>query len=530
MMKRILYFIASACLLLSTTACGDFLEEYSQDLARVKSFEDLNEILIGNAYLPTGLVVNAGYSVTPYNTNYMILHLMTDELSENDKASDLRSYGGLMRDDMFPYFTWQQDVTLNYQKRNVYGAQEDWFFNGPYTYISTCNMVLFEADNLTATNDEEALMRDKIKGEAHFLRALYYQLLVNLYAKPYDPATAAQTPGVPVKTSESIEDIEYTRNSVQEVYDQIVADLEAAEQYLKDVHQPYSIQHAGINAVYMLHSRVALYMQDWQTAKKYAELSLMENDDLRNIAAGFDGTFIEPNNEEISFVMGGETFGNTNFPRPGQSYYGTYIYSPNWIISDHLYNLYEEGDARRDVFFGREYGDGNAPYYKKTDIEYNHLGSYKGTSDQFCYRSAEAYLNAAEAEAQLGNDQAAQQYLNKLRAARIADAKPVTETGAQLIQFIRDERQRELCLEGVRWFDMRRYTVDPRYKLVEKVKHSYSVYQLQGYSYVKGEVATYELSTDDGGMVLDIPKSVREFQNSIGSNPRPERKSDLTVN
>ena len=71
-MKRILYFIASACLLLSTTACGDFLEEYSQDLARVKSFEDLNEILIGNAYLPTGLVVNAGYYVTPYNTNYMI--------------------------------------------------------------------------------------------------------------------------------------------------------------------------------------------------------------------------------------------------------------------------------------------------------------------------------------------------------------------------------------------------------------------------------------------------------------------------
>ena len=105
----------------------------------------------------------------------------------------------------------------------------------------------------------------------------------------------------------------------------------------------------------------------------------------------------------------------------------------------------------------------------------------------------------------------------------------MTETGAQLIQFIRDERQRELCLEGLRWFDMRRYAVDPRYKLVEKVKHSYSVYKLQGYRYSKGEVATYELSTDDGGMVLDIPKSVREFQNSIGSNPRPERKGDITV-
>ena len=76
---------------------------------------------------------------------------------------------------------------------------------------------------------------------------------------------------------------------------------------------------------------------------------------------------------------------------------------------------------------------------------------------------------------------------------------------------------------------MRRYAVDARYRLVEKVRHSYMVYKLQGYSYVKGELATYELSTDDGGMVLDIPKSVREFQNSIGSNPRPERKGDITV-
>ncbi len=527
-MKKIYHLIVVACMLMGTTACGDFLEEYSQDLSRVKSFDDLNELLIGNAYLPTGLVVNEGYYVTSYNTNYMILHLMTDELEENAKASDLRSYAGLMRDEMFPYFTWQQNVTLNYDKRNIYENQEQWFFNGAYTYISTCNMVLYEADKLTPKNEEETQKRDKIKGEAHFLRALYYQLLVNLFAKPYEPATAAQTPGVPVKTSESIEDKEFTRNSVQEVYDQIVNDLEAAEQYLKNVHTPYSIQHAGINAVYILRSRVALYMQDWQNAKKYAELSLKENSQLRNISGGYDGDFIEQNNEEIAFVMGGATFGNTNFTRPGQTYY-SYVYSPTWTISDHLYNLYEEGDARKDVFFGHEYGEGNAPYYKKINIDYNNLGYYKGVSDQFCYRSAEAYLNAAEAEAQMGNDQAAQQQLNKLRTARIANAKSVTATGAELIKTIREERERELCLEGLRWFDMRRYAVDTKYKEVEKVKHTYTVYKLQGYSYVKGEVATYELSTDDGGMVLDIPKSVREFQNSIGSNPRPERKGDITV-
>lgn len=529
-MKKIIYSIAAACMLLATTACGDFLEEYSQDLSRVKSYDDLNEILIGSGYLPTGFVRNEGSYITTHNTNYIILHLMTDELSENvNFTQNLDSYGGLMRSELFPYFTWQQDVSLDYEKRNVYESQEQWFFNGAYSYIATCNMVLYEIENLSPKNEEEMQKRDRIMGEAHFLRALYYQLLVNLYAKPYEPATAAQTPGVPVKTSERIEDKEYQRNTVKEVYDQIIADLDAAETYLKDVHTPYSIQHAGINAVYILRSRVALYMQDWATAKKYAELSLQENSYLRNISAGsFDGSFINNDNEEICFCMGGATFGNTNFTRPGQSYY-SYIYSPNWIISDHLYGLYEEGDARKDVFFSREYGETHDPYYQKIDISYENLGIYKTVSDQFCYRSAEAYLNAAEAEAQMGNDQAAQQHLNKLRAARILNAKNVTATGADLIQLIRDERQRELCLEGLRWFDMRRYAVDPKYKLVEKVQHAYTVYVRQGWSIFRGGLATYELSTDDGGMVLEIPKSVREFQNSIGSNNRPERKASITT-
>lgn len=525
-MKRIIYFFVTACILL-TSSCSDFLEEYSQDLSRVRSYEDLNEILIGNAYLSSGLVVNEGYYINVYNPNYMILHLMTDELSENSFSYDLDSYGGLMRDEMFPYFTWQQNVCLNYENRSVYESQEAWFFNKAYSSIATCNMVLYEVDNLTPSNADEEFQRDKIKGEAYFLRALYYQLLVNLYAEPYNPSTAAQTPGVPLKVSEKIEDMEYERNSVQDVYNQVVSDLEKAEQYLKNVHKPNSIQHAGINAVYILRSRVALFMQDWQNAKKYAELSIQENSYLRDISKGsFEGSFIEPKNEEITFVMGGAAFGNINFTRPGETYYGT-IYSPNWIISDHLYNLYEEGDARRDIFFGREYGENNLPYYQKIDISFSNLGIYKTVSDQFCYRSAEAYLNAAEAEAQLGNDQAALQHLNKLRAARIKNNSNLSASGAQLIQIIRDERQRELCLEGVRWFDMRRYTVDPKYKQVETVKHSYSVYKLELYSTVKSEMATYELKSDDGGMVLDIPKSVREFQNTIGGNARPERKADI---
>ena len=48
-MKNILFI---GLLLLSMSACSSFLEEYSQDLARVENITDLDELLLGSAYLP----------------------------------------------------------------------------------------------------------------------------------------------------------------------------------------------------------------------------------------------------------------------------------------------------------------------------------------------------------------------------------------------------------------------------------------------------------------------------------------------
>ena len=56
-------------------------------------------------------------------------------------------------------------------------------------------------------------------------------------------------------------------------------------------------------------------------------------------------------------------------------------------------------------------------------------GKYKEVSDVFSIRTAEAYLNMAEAEAQLGNDHEACVWLGKLRQNRIADGGAVTLAG-----------------------------------------------------------------------------------------------------
>lgn len=58
-------------------------------------------------------------------------------------------------------------------------------------------------------------------------RAFEYLTLVNAYANHYDPSTAATDPGVPLMLDKiSINNLQ--RATVQEVYDQIKADLDEA--------------------------------------------------------------------------------------------------------------------------------------------------------------------------------------------------------------------------------------------------------------------------------------------------------------
>jgi len=75
-------------------------------------------------------------------------------------------------------------------------------------------------------------------------------------------------------------------------------------------------------------------------------------------------------------------------------------------------------------------------------------------------RLSEIYLNYAEAQFNLGNNAIAIQYLNRLRQrAGITNPLPATLSGAALQNKIQNERQIELCLEGHRYYDVRRWMI-----------------------------------------------------------------------
>ena len=93
----------------------------------------------------------------------------------------------------------------------------------------------------------------------------------------------------------------------------------------------------------------------------------------------------------------------------------------------------------------------------------------RSTRDAFVFRIAEMYLIAAEGLMQSNPDDAVY-YLNQLREKRAISGKASQmriDKNDLTIDFILDERARELGGEQLRWFDLKRFGKD---KFVERIK------------------------------------------------------------
>ena len=115
-----------------------------------------------------------------------------------------------------------------------------------------------------------------------------------------------------------------------------------------------------------------------------------------------------------------------------------------------LLALYDPADCRPMLWFDMY----SSNHLLKKDYDWM-SGAFTPTNT---LRISEAYLNRAEAYAQLGRTAEAMADLNKLKRHRITGYVDETITDAEaLLQEIRDERRRELCFDELRWFDLRRY-------------------------------------------------------------------------
>ena len=141
-------------------------------------------------------------------------------------------------------------------------------------------------------------------------------------------------------------------------------------------------------------------------------------------------------------------------------------------------------------------------------------------------RVAEGYLNMAEACAML-DDADANVWLNNLRRNRIAEYEDQNYAGEELVQEIRNERRKELCLEGHRWFDLRRYSVNAKYPYSKEIIRVFAKYNEDGSSFEGAEV--FKLEKNDLAYVFKLPESVLGYHPNMTNNDRKKRVAIATL-
>jgi hypothetical protein len=311
----------------------------------------------------------------------------------------------------------------------------------PYAGIYPVNAVM---SGVASSAGISASLKTQLTGELHFVRALYYFDLVNLFG------------AVPLVTT-----IDYNvsskigRTSVDSVYAQIMTDLQAAGQALPVTYPSQGHLRPNLYTVKALLARIYLYQKNWQAAYNAADTII--NSGVYALEPNLNNVFLDGSQEAIWQLPATgyndvTTEANDFVPQTN----GT---APNYPLTTYLLNAFEPGDQRLQDWTGMAIvstGSTNDTLYYA--YKYKNLSPYSlpTTEDYMIFRLGEQYLIHAEAAAELGNLGTAMSDLNIVRA-RAGLGATTAATQADLLTAIMHERQVELFTEwGSRWFDLNR--------------------------------------------------------------------------
>jgi hypothetical protein len=209
------------------------------------------------------------------------------------------------------------NFTFNEQAERTIIADNNLYTN-IYAYIMRQNLVIDNIDNASG----DASLKTLAKAEARVLRAWDHFVAINLYAKSYNPATAAQDGGVCIMDHYDLEAVP-SKSTVAQVYDFIISELEAAVPLLQE--HPVNIYHPNRAYGYALLSLAYLFHRDWEKARDAALQSLALNGELADYtkipATGFlrfTDYANDDNPEVLSYMwMGSGWTSETLFPETG---------------------------------------------------------------------------------------------------------------------------------------------------------------------------------------------------------------------
>lgn len=330
-------------------------------------------------------------------------------------------------------------------------------FIANYDGINRCNQALNILPKLDKVN---ATLRNRLAGEAKFLRAFMYFTLVKCYGG------VPIVDHLPVPGSDSDRIMQLTRKTPAEVYAFIEADLNDAIAALpeKGAYGANDKSRASKGAAYALLAKVSLYQKKWQqvidNANKVTGYSIVSDYASMYRASGkFDSESIfEIYAQGAVPAKGIEGYSNTQGAR-GTGGWGWGFNTP----SQSLVNAYEAGDVRKAatiIFRGQTLYDGRLIPTTVENERYNYkaysslyTSAWETDVDIKYLRYAEVLLMKAEALNELGQTSDAIPLLNQIRnRAGLGDTPAVSQADVRIA--IWKERRVEMAFEHDRFFDL----------------------------------------------------------------------------
>lgn len=339
-------------------------------------------------------------------------------------------------------------------------------WRGPWPGILRANVVLAKVPDMDISDE----LRDRILGEARFLRALYYFNLVRFFGD-VPTIIKPQVPG---------DDIRPARAPEAEIYSAIIIpDLEHASVLLppKWSYGSSDIGRASTGSAAGLLAEVYLTLGQWQRVVDLCNVVEDLGYELNNdYASNFDPD--SENDQESLFEV--QYHGKTSYdfwsnenqgawhstfmgPRNSGMVAGAFGWNQP---TQEFVGAYEAGDLRKDVtilYDGGPAFDGQAynPGYSTTGHNVRKFLVPKSVAGSFdegplnfpVLRFAEVLLMKAEALNELGRTAEAEAPLNRVRQ-RAGLGALGNLSQAEFRQAVLHERRMELAFEGKRWFDL----------------------------------------------------------------------------
>lgn len=346
---------------------------------------------------------------------------------------------GAYVDELQSYASATSDATIFYQLSHMASSTKiSNLWTTTYTQIYNINSVIEGVENSENLSSE---VRNKLKGEGLFLRAILHLYLTQTYgAVPYVNSTNYEV-------NQSI-----GKSTTAQVYAQCKSDLEAAIPLLPETLAAGSRVYPTKMAAYTVLARIAYYEKNWDAAIQYAQAVLSNTQYM-----------LEP---DLNKVFLKEGSGSIWQLLPFSSIYNTYQGNvfilntappTNVALRQDFVDDFETGDGRKTSWIGQKKDSQNKTYYYPYKYK-QYSTSTTSLEYSVVLRIEELYLIRAEAYTQKGQYDLAIADLNKIRnRAGLASLAATTDQNF-LLNAVMKERRSELFTEfGHRFYDLRQH-------------------------------------------------------------------------